>query len=151
VGILHEDPHLLVLAKPKGLSAHPPEHKRDPSPTIAQLALRHCGWLPDAPGEDRAGIVHRLGNDTDGGMVLAKTEQAFHALQGQFKARSVRKEYRAICFGDSRFDSDHVIKPIGHHPTAPDRMIVVREGGREAETYYEVVERFSGFTHFRCL
>jgi 23S rRNA pseudouridine1911/1915/1917 synthase len=151
VGILHEDAHILVLAKPKGVSAHPPESKRDVGPTIAYLALRHCGWLPELSGEDRAGIVHRLDKDTSGVMLVAKTEQAFHALQGQFKARSVRKEYRAICFGDSRFDSDHVGKAIAHHPTAPDRMVVVREGGREAETYYEVVERFAGFTHFRCL
>jgi 23S rRNA pseudouridine1911/1915/1917 synthase len=29
-------------------------------------------------------------------------------------------------------------------------MIVVPEGGREAQTYYEVVERFDGFSHLRC-
>ena len=29
-------------------------------------------------------------------------------------------------------------------------MTVVKDGGKEALTYYEVVERFRGFTDFRC-
>src|SRR5262249_27034037 len=67
VGILHEDAYLLVLNKPPGVAAHPPEGSRvEPGPTIAALALRHCGWLPEVPGDDRAGIVHRLDKDTSG-------------------------------------------------------------------------------------
>ena len=148
--ILYEDAHILVIAKPPGLSAHPPERRGDTSANVAHLALKHCGELPRLGGEDRPGIVHRLDKDTSGVMVIARTEQAFHALQSQFKARSVQKEYRAICYGESRFDSDHIARNIATHPTAPDRMIVVDQGGRESETYYEVVERFTGFTHFRC-
>lgn len=148
--ILYEDNYLLVIDKPPGIASHPPEGKRDPGLSIADLALAHCGTLPTVGGEDRPGIVHRLDKDTSGVMVLAKTEEAFHFVQSQFKARTILKEYRAICFGEPRFDSDYVERNITHHPTHPDRMIVVPEGGREAVTFYAVVERFAGYTHFRC-
>ena len=83
-------------------------------------------------------------------MVLAKTDDAFHFLKGEFKARRVKKEYRAISFGEARFDSDYIVRNIASHPTKGDRMAAVAEGGREATTYYEVVERFAGFTYFAC-
>lgn len=150
--ILHEDTYILVIDKRPGLAAHPPEGARAArAPTVAGLAARHCGELPTLSGEDRPGIVHRLDKDTSGVMVLAKTAEAFHFLQGQFKARTVEKEYRCLSYGEARFDSDWVEAAIADHPTRPERMTVVREGGREASTYYEVVERFRGYTHFRCL
>jgi 23S rRNA pseudouridine1911/1915/1917 synthase len=150
--ILHEDRYILVIDKDPGLASHPPEGARDYRvPTVASLARAHCGELPVLAGEDRPGIVHRLDKDTSGVMVLAKTVEAFHFLQSQFKARTVQKEYRCLAYGEARFDSDWIEAPIADHPTRPERMLVVKEGGREASTYYEVVERFTGFTHFRCL
>ena len=150
--VLHEDAYILVIAKPAGLQSHAPQGKSlESAPSVAALAARTWPDLPQVGHEERPGIVHRLDRDTSGVMVLARTEEAYHFLQSQWKARTVVKEYRAVCFGESRFDSDHIVKNIAGHPTASDRMIVVAEGGRDAETYYEVVERFTGFTHFRCL
>jgi 23S rRNA pseudouridine1911/1915/1917 synthase len=149
--VVHEDPYILVIDKRPGVAVHPPEGVRAQRiPTVASLALRLCGDLPTLAGEDRPGIVHRLDKDTSGVMVLAKTEEAFHFLQAQFKARTVVKEYRCLCYGEARFDSDWVEGAIAEHPSRPDRMAIV-EGGREASTYYEVVERFKGYTHFRCM
>lgn len=152
--IVHEDAFLLVIDKRPGLAAHPPEGARAYRvPTVASLARQHCGGLPlpTLSGEDRPGIVHRLDKDTSGVMVLAKTEEAFHFLQSQFKARTIQKEYRCLAYGDARFDSDWVEGAIADHPSRPDRMAIVKEGGRAATTFYEVVERFAGLTHFRCL
>ena len=83
-------------------------------------------------------------------MVVAKTEDAFHFLKGEFKARRVVKEYRAICYGESRFDSDMIERNLMTHPQKGDRVVVVLEGGREATTFYEVLERFPGITYFAC-
>ena len=152
LGSLYEDAWVVVIVKPAGLASHAPEGKRlDSAPSVAALAIRQWPDLARVGREDRPGIVHRLDRDTSGVMVLARSEEAFHFLQAQWKARTVTKEYRAICFGESRFDSDHIVKNVATHPNAGDRMVVVAEGGRDAETYYEVVERFTGFTHFRCL
>jgi 23S rRNA pseudouridine1911/1915/1917 synthase len=84
-------------------------------------------------------------------MLLARNDEAFHWLRSQFKERTALKEYRCIAYGESRFDSDWIDRPIASDPKAPDRMMVVPEGGRESTTFYEVIERFRGFTYFRCL
>jgi 23S rRNA pseudouridine1911/1915/1917 synthase len=148
--VLHEDAYLAVIDKPAGLSVHPPGRAVPGVPYVTTLALARFGALPTNAGVDRPGIVHRLDKDTSGVMVLARTEEAFHFLQSQFKARTVRKEYRAICFGDFRFDSDYIESNLAADPHRGDRMMVVREGGREASTYYEVVERFGDLTYVRC-
>jgi 23S rRNA pseudouridine1911/1915/1917 synthase len=85
-----------------------------------------------------------------GVMVVAKTQVAFEFLRAQFKARTVQKEYRCLVFGEPRFQSDWIERPIATDPRHADRMTVVEEGGRESSTFYEVVERFQGFAHVRC-
>ena len=149
--ILFEDACLLVIDKQPGLIAHRPERCRVIPPNVADLAVAHCGsGLPRIGGDERPGIVHRLDKETSGVMVIPKTDEAFHFVRSQFKARTTQKEYRAISFGEPRFDSDYIDRSIAPHPRFGDRMTVVKEGGKEALTYYEVVERFRGFTDFRC-
>jgi 23S rRNA pseudouridine1911/1915/1917 synthase len=150
--VLYEDAWILVIDKPAGVPAHRPEGARGAGMTnIADLARARCPDLPTVAGADRPGIVHRLDRDTTGVMVLAKTEDAMHFLKAQFKARTVEKEYRAIVWGEPRFDSDWIDRSIAPHPAHGDRVVLVQEGGRDASTYYEVVERFGGITHLRCL
>ncbi|MHC4811452.1 MAG: RluA family pseudouridine synthase [Planctomycetota bacterium] len=149
--ILHEDDYLLVVDKPAGLACHPAEGLRPPETTLVDLAVAHCPDLTVLPGDDRPGIVHRLDRETSGVMVIAKTDEAYLFLKGQFKSRQVHKEYRAIAYGEARFDSDYIERNIATDPRRGDRMTVVKEGGRAASTYYEVVTRYRDFTHFRCL
>lgn len=148
--VLFADDWIVVVDKPAGLASHPPEDRAFRGHTVAGIARRRFGELPALGGADRPGIVHRLDRDTSGVMVLARTDEAFHFLRAQFKARTVDKEYRCIAFGEARFDSDWIERPIARDPRHPDRMTVVAEGGRPAATYYEVLDRFAGFTHFRC-
>jgi 23S rRNA pseudouridine1911/1915/1917 synthase len=147
---LFADDWLIVIDKQAGLSSHPPPGRRFRGPTVASAACAQFGALPTLGGDDRPGIVHRLDRDTTGVMVLARTEAAFHGLRAQFQARTVEKEYLCIAFGESRFDSDWIERPIGPDPRHPERMKVLAQGGREAATYYEVAEAFVGFTRFRC-
>lgn len=150
--ILFEDPHILVIDKQPGIVAHRPSSHRSSDTNIAELAQQHCGGeISMATGDDRPGIVHRLDKETSGVMILAKNDEASHYLRGQFKARTTRKEYRAIAYGSPRFDSDYIERQIAAHPRMGDRMTVVQEGGREASTYYEVLERFTDHSYLRCL
>jgi 23S rRNA pseudouridine1911/1915/1917 synthase len=151
IRILFEDAYLLVVDKPAGLAAHPPDGSRKAAiPSVAFQALAHCGELPRLGGPNRPGIVHRLDKDTSGLMVLARTEPAFHLLQAQFKARTVDKEYLALAYGEARFESDWVERNLAPRTGPVERMAVVADGGKEAATYWEVAERFAGFTLFRC-
>ncbi len=150
VPVVYADDWLLAIDKPAGLASHPPEHREFAGHTVASVMRQQFGPMPTMGGDDRPGIVHRLDRDTSGIMVLARTEAAFASLRAQWQARTVHKEYRCVAFGDSRFDSDWIERAIASDPAHPDRMMVVQEGGRESSTYYEVVERFGGFTHFLC-
>lgn len=150
VRVLFDDPHLCAIDKPAGLAAHPVEDKSVVAHTVASWARARFGELPTAPDAHRPGIVHRLDRDTSGVMVVAKTEVAMAALRQQWKERAVHKEYRCLVHGEPRFQSDWIERPIATDPRHPDRMTVVTEGGRESQTYYEVLERFRGFAHVRC-
>ena len=150
VRVLYDDPWLCAIDKPPGLAAHPGDDKSVVAHTVASWARATYGELPTAPDVIRPGIVHRLDRDTSGVMVIAKTEPAMVFLRTQFKERIAQKEYRCIVFGEPRFLSDWIDRPIGSDPRHPDRMTVVDEGGRESQTFYEVVERFGDFAHVRC-
>jgi len=149
VRVLYEDASLCVIDKPVGLAAHPTEDRSFRAHTVASWARARFGELPAAV-DDRPGIVHRLDRDTSGVMVVAKTLTAFDDLRAQWKERTVEKEYRCIVFGVPRFQSDWIERNIAPDPAKPDRMVTVDEGGREASTYYEVLERFRGFAHVLC-
>lgn len=150
VRVLYDDPSLCAIDKPAGLAAHPGDDTSVVAHTVASWARARFGELPTAPDVERPGIVHRLDRDTTGVMVIAKTEQAMQFLRTQFKERTVQKEYRCVVFGEPRFQSDWIERAIAPDPRHPDRMTVVDEGGREASTYWEIVERFAGFAHVRC-
>ena len=142
--ILHEDDHILVINKPAGLVVHPAAGNWDG--TLLNAVLHHAPQLQEVP---RAGIVHRLDKDTSGLLVVAKTIPAQTALVRQLQARSVKREYRALVWGQI-WRNGRVNEPVGRHPHSRTRMAVVR-GGKPAVTHYEVLERFAVHTYVRCM
>ena len=144
---LFEDRHLIVVNKPPGLVVHPaPGHY---SGTLVNALLYHCKDLEGIGAKLRPGIVHRLDKDTSGALVVAKTTAAHEHLSQQFKAREVDKEYLALVFGEPKSDTGVVRLPIGRHPIDRKRMSTKSTKQREAETAWEVYERFKGFTLLR--
>ena len=147
--VLYEDDDVIAIDKPAGLVAHPNE--RFQTGTVADLARERFGELPKIMGDDRPGIVHRLDRETSGVMLLGRSESGFDELRRQFKEREIKKTYLALVHGDPRFDSDYIDEPIGTDPRHPERKAVVAHGeGRDAETYYEVCERFGSFSLIAC-
>lgn len=143
--ILYEDADVLVIDKPVGLVVHSaPEHRCQ---TLVDSLLAYRPGIAAADVDPtRSGIVHRLDRDTSGLMVVAATRQAQEALQAQFKARSVNKEYQAILYGRLAPSEGAIDAPIGRHPRDRKRMAVVAHGGRRARTEYRVKEYLSGGT-----
>lgn len=150
IPLLYDDPDICAINKPVGIAAHPPDGRHRPTHTVASWAKHQFGSLPTVPDADRPGIVHRLDRETTGVMVLAKTQVAFDSLKAQFRERTTEKEYHCIVYGTPRFHSDWIERAIGSDAKHPERMAVVDGGGRESSTYYEVIERFDGFTHVLC-
>ena len=141
--IVYEDDALLVVNKPAGLVVHPGSGNREG--TLLNALLHHA---PQLEGVPRAGIVHRLDKDTSGLLVVAKTLTAQTALVRQLQARSVKREYLALVWGEVRHGGK-VDAAIDRHPTQRVKMAAV-ESGKPAVTHYQVEEKFPGCTLLRC-
>lgn len=142
--ILYEDAHIVVVNKQPGLVVHPaPGHY---SGTLVNGLLYHCPDLGGIGEELRPGIVHRLDKDTSGTLVVAKTAAAVDHLSGQFKRRTVEKNYLALVHGEPSVPNGAIRLPIGRHPVDRKRMSTRSRKGREAETAWRVVRRLDGFT-----
>lgn len=140
--IVYEDECLLVLNKPVGLVVHPAPGHSDS--TLVNALLAHCGEsLSGIGGVKRPGIVHRLDKDTSGLMVVAKTDQAHHALTEQFSDRSLSRTYQALVWGTPARPSGTIQTLIGRDPQNRQKMAVVTRNGRDAVTHYKVLQKIS--------
>jgi len=148
--IVFEDAWFTVVNKPPGLVTHPA--KGNWTGTLVNALQFHFDTLSTVGGANRPGIVHRLDRDTSGLLIVAKEDRAHKELARQFEARTIRKEYLALVYGTPSRDSDFIERPIGMHPTSREKMAIraVEDGGKEAATFYEVLERFRGFALVRC-
>ena len=146
--IRYEDEDVVVINKPKGLVVHPaPGHW---SGTLVNALMYHCGdSLSGINGQLRPGIVHRIDMDTSGLLIVAKNDFAHQALAEQLKDHSLSRIYEAIVVGNIRADSGTIDAPIGRHPVDRKKMMVTEKNSRPAVTHYQVVARYSGYTHLR--
>lgn len=144
--ILYEDDSLIVVNKAAGMVVHPSAGHE--SGTLVNALLAHCKTLPGINGVQRPGIVHRLDKDTTGAIVAAKTEQAFHHLQEQFRTKTARRDYYAIVYGAPKQESGTIDQPIGRHPVDRQKQAIVPEekGGRRAITHWQIKERLGNYT-----
>jgi len=143
LNIVYEDDHILVINKPAGMVVHPAAGNWEG--TLLNALLFHAPQLHDVP---RAGIVHRLDKDTSGLLVVAKTLNAQTHLVRQLQARTVKREYRAIVWGQL-WRNGTVDQPIGRDSRSRTKMAINRMG-KPAITRYEILERFSVQTYLRC-
>jgi len=141
--IVFEDDYIIVINKPAGMVVHPAAGNW--SGTLLNALLHHAPQLKDVP---RAGIVHRLDKETSGILVVAKTLAAQTNLVRQLQARTVKREYRAIVWGQL-WRNGVVDQPIGRDPRSRTKMAINRMG-KPAITRYEILERFSVQTYLRC-
>ena len=142
LAIAYEDRDVIVVDKPAGLVVHP--GAGNPAGTLQNALLAHDNKLAKLP---RAGIVHRLDKDTTGLLIVARSESARTTLAEALAARTIHREYQAVCVGVMTAGGK-VDAPIDRHPVDRLRM-AVRASGREAITHYRVIERFRRHTWVR--
>ncbi len=145
LNVVYEDADIIVIDKPKGLVVHPAAGNW--TGTLVNALIAHCGdSLSGIGGERRPGIVHRLDKDTTGLMVVAKNDRAHRGLAAQFAGHgrdggAFERGYLAFVWGAPDRPRGTIDRPIERHKVARDRM-AVREGGREAVTHWQVLERY---------
>lgn len=94
--IVYEDDHLVVIDKPSGVLT---VSGRNGANSLAQAV---CAAYPDTEmanlGPDRM-VVHRLGMDSSGLIVFAKTKAAVRGMNTVFRTRNIRRRYEALVCG----------------------------------------------------
>src|SRR5512133_4105618 len=130
--VLHEDALLLAVAKPRGLPTMPG----------GGLFLEHTLLAVVRQRFPEASPMHRLGRDTSGVVLFSRTAAAARIVQAAFRARQLRKFYRALCAGHPAHDVFSVRAPIGEveHPLL-GTVHAASPGGRSATSHVRVLER----------
>tara|TARA_A100001015_G_C15002634_1_gene719244 strand:+ start:445 stop:1368 length:924 start_codon:yes stop_codon:yes gene_type:complete len=140
--IEYEDDALLVIYKPAGVVVHPGVKTKA---TLLDELLRQYPSLQSVGESHRSGIVHRLDRETEGLMVVAKTDKSYQSLTQQFKERTVEKGYYAMVYGDLEEDEIIIDKPIGRHRKFRIKYSVsdaIAGSEKEAITELFVVKRY---------
>ena len=139
LSIVYEDAHLIVINKPSGLVVHPAAGHANG--TLVNALLHYDPNLAHLP---RAGIVHRLDQDTTGLLVIARTLSAHHYLVDQLQQRLIKRCYLALVNG-KLIAGGRVNAAIGRHPHHRLRMCV-RKDGKAAVTHYRIKQRLPAHT-----
>jgi len=135
--LLFEDAHCLAVAKPAGMVTHPARGHWEGTLVNALLGMGRP--LSGGFTRGRPGILHRLDKETSGIVLVAKSDVAQAFLARQFAARTVRKVYVALVWGQLEGPAS-VDAPVGRDPRNRLRMAVV-PSGRPARTEFAVLER----------
>lgn len=146
--IIYEDDDVVVLNKARGMVVHPAPGNY--TGTLVNALLYHCSNLSGINSAIRPGIVHRLDKDTSGIMIVAKNDAAHISLSQQIQSKTAVRTYLAVVRGNIKTDSATIETQIARDKTDRKKMAVVKEGGRDAITDYEVLERFGKYTLVRC-
>lgn len=146
--IIYEDDDVVVLNKARGMVVHPAPGNY--TGTLVNALLYHCSNLSGINSAIRPGIVHRLDKDTSGIMIVAKNDAAHISLSQQIQSKTAVRTYLAVVRGNIKTDSGTIETQIARDKTDRKKMAVVKDGGRDAITDYEVLERFGKYTLVRC-
>jgi len=137
--ILFEDSDFIVINKPSGISTLD-ERKDDFAPSILRMAKAYS--------ED-AQMGHRLDKETTGALVIAKNPEAYRSISMQFEHRETAKRYHAVVEGMHDWDGIMVNLPI--FPLKDGKVIIDRNKGKHAETWFRSLQVFRGYTLVECL
>ena len=109
IPIIREEEDYIILNKPKWVLSHPNSIRDAKKPSVVAFLYQHYKDLPSYGNFIRAWLVHRLDKDTDGLMIVSKTEKWLQHFKSLFQEKSesssleekestpLQKYYRAIC------------------------------------------------------
>jgi 23S rRNA pseudouridine1911/1915/1917 synthase len=147
--IIYEDSDIIVLNKQSDMIVHPA--RGNTHGTLVNALAYYSNELSSGLGEFRPGIVHRLDKDTTGIMIVTRNDFAQWKIAKQFEDRQIEKTYLAIVHGTPDLNADRINAPLGVHPRIREKYAIRPIIGKEAITFYEVLERFRGFSLLKLM
>lgn len=151
--IIFEDENYLVIDKPVGLLVHPTD-KQEKNTLVDYVVKKYPTVSEIGEQPNRSGIVHRLDKDVSGVMVVAKTKEAYASLKEQFKNRTIKKNYLAVCYGKANKEQGEILLPIGRnkegqyvaHPFKDNEKF--QDNDKFAKTHYKVLKYVKDYSVF---
>ena len=135
IEIVFEDSDIIVVNKPAGLVTHPGAGSEKKSVVHAVFDK-----LPTQTEDPlRPGVVHRLDKDTQGLLVLAKNIESQKNLSEQFKSKTAKRTYRALCFGRFKLDKGTYETHLKRDPKNRKKY-KSQEDGKLAVTHFKVLK-----------
>ncbi len=137
-GILFEDDGFLIVNKPAGFAVHGGSGVS--SGIIEGLRLLR----PEAHFLE---LVHRLDKDTSGCLIIAKKRSVLKRLHELFRDDHIHKTYLALLAGQWARKKLVVDAPLLKNVSkGGERMVVISQAGKEAETLFRRLQLFSDST-----
>jgi len=154
--VVFEDEHIVVVSKPSGVLTVP--GKDESNPSLNKAVFDKFG---SESGRMDKMVVHRLGMDTSGLVVFARTNAALRGMNSLFRTRKVTRQYEALVCGHVSQDEGSIDLPLMRDYEYPPFMRVstddhqralidldaaevgkkMLESPKESLTKYEVVSR----------
>lgn len=146
--VLYNEKNIIAVNKPPGL---PAQATRDQSVIHLEAAVKKYLQRSDSGGKNIF-LVHRLDKETSGVILLARNQNQMTFLTDQFRSRTVKKEYLALCRGipeKKRFEVDCFLSPIDKRT---GNVRVVTAGGKPSFTKFEVLtaDKTNNVSLIRC-
>ena len=137
--VLFEDDNIIVVNKPAGLLTIATAKEKEK--TLYHIVSE---YLKSRDKNSKVFIVHRLDKDTSGIVVLAKGEKIKNQLQENWNEYVSLREYVAVVHGKLKNKSDRIVQNLNE--TKTNLVYVVKTGGKEAITNYNVIKENSQYS-----
>ncbi len=135
--IIYEDDDLILINKQPGIIVHPT--KGHPEHTIANAVMY---YMAETGQSFKVRFANRIDMDTTGIIIVAKNANAQNDLSNQMRHNAVVKRYIALVEGIIEEDHFTIDLPIGRPDQVSIQRKVMQEGGKDAVTEVQVLERF---------
>ena len=155
IKVAYEDDHIIVVDKPAGVLC---VSGKDGAASLADAV---CEGFGCEMGRADMMVVHRLGMDTSGLVVFAKTMDAVRGMNAVFRTRKIERKYEALVCGHVEKDEGMINLPLMRDYEFPPFMRIstdehqkalvdldaaevgkkLLESPKESLTKYEVVAR----------
>jgi len=126
IKVIFEDEHIIVVDKPAGVLCVP---NKANNPSLSQAVFDAYG--NESNRADKM-VVHRLGMDTSGVVVFARTDAALKGMNTAFRNRSVTRSYEALVCGSIEEAEGVINMPLMRDAAYPPYMRVSTDDQQRA-------------------
>jgi 23S rRNA pseudouridine955/2504/2580 synthase len=131
--IVHEEPDLLVVAKPAGVAVH----------GGSGVTFGVIEALRASRPEETLELVHRLDRDTSGLLLVARNRTALRTLHALMREGKVEKSYLTLVKGAWNLGKKTLDAPLATRARAGgERVVKVAEGGKDSLSTFTPVDFF---------